>query len=340
MNTLNFGTIADLTRLHHDHRTMHDVEVLSRLGRLSWALAAISAAVVIAASGASEFSIQWRTFAMPVLTCSLLLVTGWYYCYRRADPRLASALTCTAELAAFTAVAAPLSYFAAAANLPLQDHFLDATDHMLGLDWKGLLAWMSSHPQLHPIFRQAYLSLMPQMVIVVLALAYTGRLRWLRVFTLSFFFAALATISVSALLPAEGAWGFYGLTPYNHAAIIPATRDIHLPIFHGLRNGSFRLLMASGSEGIITFPSLHAALAIILAAGLWPVPVLRWVGLVLNVVVLVSVPVDGGHYFTDAFAGLGIGAISLAAASALADIAARWSHPTVALAKIGLAAAE
>jgi membrane-associated phospholipid phosphatase len=134
-------------------------------------------------------------------------------------------------------------------------------------------------------------------------------------------------------------WGFYGLTPEHHPAITPATRDIHLHIFHGLRDGSFRLLMATGSEGIITFPSLHAALAIILAAGMWPVPVLRWVGLVVNILVLVSTPVDGGHYFIDLFAGIAVAALTMAAARTLATTPKRAPQP-VALRNLGLAPAE
>ena len=49
------------------------------------------------------------------------------------------------------------------------------------------------------------------------------------------------------------------------------------PVFYGLRDGTFRFLVAVGAEGIITFPSLHAALAVIVIAAIWPVAVLRWV---------------------------------------------------------------
>ena len=38
------------------------------------------------------------------------------------------------------------------------------------------------------------------------------------------------------------------------------------PVFLGLRDGTVRMLAAAGAEGIITFPSLHAALAVILIA--------------------------------------------------------------------------
>src|SRR5665647_2135382 len=88
-------------------------------------------------------------------------------------------------------------------------------------------------------------------------------------------------------LSGAGHLGLNQLHAANYPDIVPATRDLHLPIFLGLRDGSYRLLMATGSEGIITFPSLHAALALILAAALWPLPVLRWIGLALNAMMMV-----------------------------------------------------
>jgi membrane-associated phospholipid phosphatase len=64
--------------------------------------------------------------------------------------------------------------------------------------------------------------------------------------------------------------------------------------------------MAAGSEGIITFPSLHAALGLIFALALWPDRVLRWFSLALNLLMIVATPIDGSHYFVDVFAGLAI----------------------------------
>jgi hypothetical protein len=57
-------------------------------------------------------------------------------------------------------------------------------------------------------------------------------------------------------------WGFHKLSAADYPNIVPATREIHLPVFHGLRDGSYRDLVATGAQGIITFPSLHSALAI------------------------------------------------------------------------------
>lgn len=62
-------------------------------------------------------------------------------------------------------------YIAASFDLPLRDAWFDAADRALGLDWSALLNWMDAHANLHPLFRLIYLSLLPQTVIVVLALA-------------------------------------------------------------------------------------------------------------------------------------------------------------------------
>ena len=54
---------------------------------------------------------------------------------------------------AFAAVAAPLSYVAAAAAFPLQDAVFNSLDQALGLHWRGLLALMERWPALHLAMR-------------------------------------------------------------------------------------------------------------------------------------------------------------------------------------------
>ena len=88
-------------------------------------------------------------------------------------------------------------------------------------------------------------------------------------------------------------------------------------MFLGLRDGTFRQLMAVGAEGIITFPSLHAALAVILIAAFWPVPLARWISLVVNALMLAATPIDGSHYLIDILAGIGIAVGCIYAARAL-----------------------
>ena len=72
-----------------------------------------------------------------------------------------------------------------------------------------------------------------------------------------------------------------------------------------------------GAEGIITFPSLHAALAVIIVAALWPLRMARWVCVLINAAMLAATPIEGSHYLADVLAGLVVAAVSLAAARAL-----------------------
>jgi PAP2 superfamily protein len=256
----------------------------AKLDGLIWGIIAVVAVGVFAAPLFSDFRIAWGTFAAPALACMILVGAGLFYCRWRVDPRLACGLQSTAQVIAFAAVGAPLSYIAASANAPLYDGALDLVDHALGFDWTALLGWMNSSPLVYSALRPVYLSLTLQMTAVVLCLAFTGRLLWLRVYTLAFVIAALITIALSAAFPAAGVWPHYGLTAADWK-IVPAV-ETSWPVFYGLRAGTYRLLVAVGSEGIITFPSLHAALAVIVVAALWPIARLRWLIAGLNTAML------------------------------------------------------
>lgn len=305
-------------------------ETLRKLDRLIWALVAAVAAVVLASPLVSRFHIEWHTFGLPVSASLALGAGAWFYRHWRPDLRLASGLESTAQLVAFAAVGAPLSYLAAAAGaaIPLQDAVFDSIDRALGFDWMALLRLLNETPALFGGLRLIYGSLLPQMVLAVLCLAFTGRVVWLRVFMLAFIISAIATIAASAALPAAGVWLHYGLTEAD-SRVVPVVHTVW-PVFTGLRDGTVRALVAAGAEGVITFPSLHAALAVILIAAIWPVRALRWPIAGVNIVMLAATPVDGAHYLIDVIAGVAVAAFSLIAARTLVARADRASAPAIA----------
>ena len=70
-----------------------------------------------------------------------------------------------------------------------------------------------------------------------------------------------------------------------------------------------------GAEGVITFPSLHAALAVIMIAALWPIATLRWPILALECRACSSPPRSTARIISiDVLAGIVIAVLSLAAA--------------------------
>lgn len=68
--------------------------------------------------------------------------------------------------------------------------------------------------------------------------------------------------------------------------------------------------MAEGAQGIISFPSLHAASGLLFLMALWPVRYVGWIAALLNLAMIAATPVDGGHYFSDVAAGLAIALLS------------------------------
>jgi PAP2 superfamily len=301
---------------------------LRRLDDIIWISIGLVTALTLITASLSGFTIVLWGFVAPAGACALLKLSAHYYRDRRSDHGLASALESTAQLIAFSAVAAPLSYVAATAALPLQDAAFANLDGALGFDWKELLVLMGGWPRFFTLMHIIYLSLIPQIIATVLLLGFTGRLAWLRAYMLAFIFAALVTIAISALLPAKGAWLYYGIT--DAAGRLPVSHT-SWPVFFGLRDGSFRLLTGDGGEGIITFPSLHAALAVILIVALWPVPIARWIAVAVNSLMLMATPIDGSHYFVDVLAGIALGLLCFAAAR---ELVMRLAAPALATQKI------
>ncbi len=296
-----------------------ETAALRRADCLIWAVIAAVTLIVGTAGIIGPFHIDLSSYLRVAAASAFIMAIASFYSRFRPDPKLASALTGTAQLAAFAAVGAPLSYIAASAGLPLWDSNFVAWDRNLGFDWMAWLAAMNAHPKLHLAFRFAYLSFTLQATVAILALAFTNRLVRLRSFIFAFMLASIITIAISALMPAQGVWGQLHLSTSNYPNIDPATQSMHLAVFHGLRDGSFRTLMALGSEGIITFPSLHAALGLLFMVAVWPIPYLRWAMIVLNVLMIAATPIDGGHYFSDIVAGLAIAALCWLAATRCVD---------------------
>jgi membrane-associated phospholipid phosphatase len=296
-----------------------------------WGAIFVIAAIVLIFASLNSFTIVLPSFSVPALFILGLVLTTLFYKTWRPDEGIADALTGTSQVVAFASVGAPLSYIAASANYPLWDAQFNTLDLALGLNWKAWLAFMNDLPHLHVAFALAYASFAMQTTVVAMVLGVGGHRRHLRIFVMTFMLTTLVVIGVSAVMPAQGTWGYLHLSLSDCPSIVPMTRDQPLAVFFGLRDGTYRQLVGTGSEGVISFPSLHAALGLLFIFALWPVKYIRWVALVVNLLLIFATPVEGSHYFTDVFAGLAIVALSwLVVSSTLAGRGissghARWT---------------
>ena len=162
------------------------------------------------------------------------------------------------------------------------------------------------------ILRTVYFTCMPQIVAVFLILAATRQLTRLADFIFLFMATSLVIVVLSSLLPAAGAFVFHN-PPAALRDVVGHDAGIwHLRHFEALRSGAMRAIDPAAIEGLVTFPSFHAALAVITVWACWRTRFLAYPVLALNAVVIVSAVPVGGHYFIDIVAGLAIAAAALA----------------------------
>lgn len=282
-----------------------------------WGLIAAILATTVVWLDVAGLRFVWGSATLTICACAGLEALAAFYRTRRPEPRIAATLTGLAQVIAFGACAAPLSYAVAATGGPLWDATFLAWDRALGLDWRAYLAFADGHPRLGFAMTLAYRSLMGQMMLVIILLGFCGRLTRLRQFVVALCLSGTVTVLISGLTPAMANFVHLKLTGADFAHLQPAAAFAHVADLTGLRDGSLRAISLDGLEGIITFPSFHATLGALFLWAFWSLRAARLPALVVNGLLVASTPIDGGHYFVDVIAGLAIAALAIYAARPL-----------------------
>jgi membrane-associated phospholipid phosphatase len=97
--------------------------------------------------------------------------------------------------------------------------------------------------------------------------------------------------------------------------------------FFDMRLGTLRHLSLNDLKGLVAFPSYHVGLSVILMVAFRGVKGWFWPIMVLNTLVIMSTPIDGGHHLSD-----GLGGALLALGCAAVVIRLRKALPKEALA--------
>lgn len=277
----------------------------------AWLLILLLLVPLAALQAVDPFAIELRGLAAPCLFLALLAVIAGCYRRWRPSPVIVTMLGALQQMILFSALASVLSYMLAAHGGPYWDARLQGWDRALGLDWNAYLAFVNAYPALGTAYRLAYQSLIPQMVVLIVGLGFAGRLRELRIVMVAAMLAGIVTVLVSGLTPAMSNFVFLELAPEHYSNLRPAAAFVHVGDMEGLRSGALRTLALDRMQGIVTFPSYHAALAAVFVWGFLKMPLIRWAGVAVALLTILATPIDGGHYFVDVIAGCAIAASSL-----------------------------
>lgn len=285
-----------------------------RTAKLIWLMLAGMAAAL--AAGFACASLRVDPTSNPSLLAAVFGYAGiaLFYGTIRPDPKLYRALEAAGQMILALLLGLLLTYAAACSQFPYRDDALAALDHVIGADRRAYFTFVAEHPWLQTASGLVYLTIQPQIALVPFALIFTNQLRRLQCFTLAFGIALLITVAIATLLPATAAHVFDDLRAAGFA-----TAGSHVPTYETLRNGTLRLVALNNFEGLITFPSFHAAVGLLFGWSMWTVRYLRWPIVLINAGMVAAAPIHGPHYIVDLPAGLAVAMIAIVAARRLCE---------------------
>lgn len=277
-----------------------------RRGFLIWAIIASVFAIDVIWLTYSSLSVERAGVRTAVCgTGFLIAIAVFYGVTKRSEPIQRTAMA-AAQCIAFMAIGAVLSYLVTATNAPLVDHVLLSADARLGFDWTAWAGWVDSRIGVHWFLAISYWLLFPELILCLMWLPLAGSADELIGLIIV---SALITILCSGFLPAIG--------HLPHASQVASVK--------ALRAGTMHVIQLSHAQGLITFPSFHTALALVLVYASRTSRVLFRITCVVTVCVLLSVPSEGGHYLSDMIGGV---AVAIVAAAIVPRSWARASEKT------------
>ena len=294
----------------------HELAAVWRLFTFNWRLLACFIGVFVAGLIATEFYIRPSgyliAFAMAALYWQCGLRNAKSIAHR--NPGLSYCFIAIAQVIIAMSVLTSLTYVAISIDLPLWDETLLAWDRVLGFDFRYYLDFVNTHPQIISVLAAGYGSITWQVCGIMFLLPLAGYYRRTGEAICAFALALFATTFISAIVPAMGVYGTLGLTASDFPLLEPQAYNATLRDGTLVREGRLHELDLLRLVGVLTFPSFHAASAVLYTWAFWPMRWLRLFFVPCNGVMLIATPIAGGHYFVDVIAGIVIAAAAIVAA--------------------------
>ena len=213
-------------------------------------------------------------------------------------------------LVLFGVVGFVFSYLAIENGWTLRDDWFAALDSRLGFDWRSYTAFVLNNDWLRRASLVLYL-LTPPLVGVALYRACARReFAHASEIVATVILGGILCVLLSGIVPSVGASGYLVTDPGFYQDWVVVFTSDYKETFFQLRNGAGLEVLLLRPWALIAFPSYHAALCLLVIRAFRGSGATGWVILALNLGTLASLPVQGGHYLSDALGGLAVGAVA------------------------------
>lgn len=228
------------------------------------------------------------------------------YCRARKMERFQPVIETNLFFAVGTTLLLPISYIAIRADMPLADDWLVRMDRALMFDWMSVIHFVDGRPWLAAMLQAAYASFQFQLVILPLYFALFRLGGRAQAIVFAYFLIVLVSSGISIWFPAYGTYVTFGVAQSDLHAIETGGAFSFLAEFHAVRSLPDFEMSLQRAEGILTFPSVHAAVALLCAWAAAGSRILFLPVLLLNVAMAFSAITHANHYLVDILAGFSV----------------------------------
>lgn len=261
--------------------------------------AAVLAATVIAASG---LEVKLSEFAPFVALAAGMGLVAAYARFRKMEPRFAQAAALVGAGTLSLLTCGLISNVGLRLRAPTIDAALARIDEIIGWDVSVAVPAFTAHPWLIDGLAFVYNLSGPLAAGTIVLTLLSGRTdkAWELFNTTVMTMQVIAAISIMA--PARGAMAHFDLLYLQGNGLPKGAGVYHLAAFDHLHAGTDLHFGLADMSGLVTFPSFHTVLGLLLAQALAETR-LAWLGVAASSAVIVSTIPIGGHYVTDILAG-------------------------------------
>ncbi len=250
--------------------------------------------------------VDWTGYGMIGAIGLGTIMLGLFYRFVRNDARIAETLILTAGFILFTLVGSVFNYMLLPIHFPRIDEFLVGVDRLMGYDWPSLVTYIAQWPSVSALLKIVYFTSLPQLVMVVLLLGFSGQSEKLAHFLMTGIVGVLLSIVVWAFFPTFGTSAVWNLPDdVVRSAGLAVGPSYGLELIRLSKEGVDYLTPAN-VLGLIGFPSFHTVMAAMSVVFTWRIAWVRLPVLALNIFMVPAILLHGGHHLSDVFGGLAV----------------------------------
>lgn len=269
--------------------------------RACWLTIAAGLLVALSTLAATGVGVAWPSLAPLIgLTATLVAVQVVYSRYR-VNRRIADTCGLLAVLIISSLLAAVISHSSLRLGMPYVDQTLSAADRAIGWYSPDLLLEFSAYPQFSGTLATIYNTTLPACFVCALALGVSEKPARASEFAWCYVLCILVAAVSAIFLPALGSTVHHGVE--DIAGLPGSAGNFHLPVVQYFRTDPAAVFSLDRVTGIVTFPSFHMVMALLVPYALRGMGGLFWLAVGWAGLVGLSAVVIGGHYLIDLIAG-------------------------------------